>query len=80
MTPALEIKDRRLTRLDLADWLFTPQQPLTSRVFVNRLWKLLFGQGIVKSLEDFGAQGTWPTHPDLLDWLADELIRQGWNL
>jgi len=80
LIPPLAIKDRRPTRLDLANWLFTPDQPLSSRVFVNRLWKLMFGQGIVKSLEDFGAQGTWPTHPDLLDWLAVEFRESGWDV
>ncbi len=80
LTPRLEVKDRRPTRLDLANWLFEPAHPLTSRVFVNRLWKLMFGQGIVKSLEDFGAQGSWPTHPDLLDWLAVEFRESGWDI
>jgi hypothetical protein len=80
IAPPLEIKDRRPTRLDLANWLVAPENPLTARVFVNRVWKLLLGQGIVTSLEDFGAQGTWPTHPDLLDWLAVEFRESGWDV
>ncbi|HMC65434.1 MAG TPA: DUF1549 and DUF1553 domain-containing protein, partial [Gemmataceae bacterium] len=75
----LDTKDRP-TRLDLAKWLVAPDNPLVAHVFVNRLWKLLFGQGIVKSLEDFGSQGAWPTHPELLDWLAVEFRESGWNI
>jgi Protein of unknown function (DUF1553)/Protein of unknown function (DUF1549)/Planctomycete cytochrome C len=70
----------RLTRLDLANWLCTPENPLTSRTMVNRLWSLLFGRGICASVDDFGGQGTFPTHPDLLDWLATEFVQSGWDI
>lgn len=67
-------------RLAFARWLTEPQQPLTARVLINRMWSHHFGQGIVKTLDNFGAQGAEPTHPELLDWLARQWIEQGWSL
>ena len=67
-------------RLGLARWVVDPANPLTSRVFVNRMWAQFFGRGIVKTVGDFGMQGELPTHPELLDWLAVDFQNHGWNI
>lgn len=72
--------DRKLTRLDLANWITADENPLAARHFVNRLWKQFFGRGISNILDDLGGQGEPPTHPDLLDWLAVEFRESGWDM
>lgn len=76
----LEVGEERATRLDLANWIASEKNPLTARVFVNRIWKLFFGKGLSRNLDDFGAQGSWPTHPKLLDWLAVDFMENGWDI
>jgi hypothetical protein len=82
-TPAVVMKFDETyprNRLGLAHWITDTNNPLTARVYVNRLWALMFGQGIVQTVEDFGNQGALPTHPELLDWLAADFMENGWNI
>ena len=79
--PPLNLEEqRRANRLDLADWLTSQENPLTARVMVNRFWKIFFGAGLAKVLDDIGSQGEFPTHPVLLDLMALEFVESGWNV
>jgi len=76
-----QIKDTaHNNRLGLAEWIVDPANPLTSRVMVNRIWQQHFGTGLVKTSEDFGSRGDWPTHPELLDYLATRFVKDGWSI
>lgn len=72
--------DRRLSRLDLANWLVSDANPITPRAVMNRLWAMFFGTGLSAAVDDLGSQGELPTHPELLDWLSCEFRESGWDI
>lgn len=78
--PAYQIPREQSGRLQLARWITSPKNPLTARVIVNRLWQAHFGEGLVRTPDNFGLRGGKPTHPELLDWLAGEFVRTGWDV
>jgi hypothetical protein len=80
LSPAVAERAPRATRIDLANWIVSPANPLTARAFVNRLWRMYFGTGIARTVDDLGIQGEWPTHPELIDWLAREFVDSGWDV
>ncbi len=77
--PKPNLESHESGRLQLADWIASPQHPLTARVYVNRIWRHLFGQGLVRTVDNFGFVGQAPSHPELLDYLANEFVSNGWS-
>ncbi|MBI4658706.1 MAG: DUF1553 domain-containing protein, partial [Verrucomicrobia bacterium] len=80
IAPAVAIESSRSRRTALAEWITDPRHPLTARIMVNRIWQYHFGRGLVATASDFGLKGERPSHPELLDWLANEFIARGWSI